>query len=273
MLSHRWRASVPVVAAVAVVAALSLLTVTVMSSIGGGDDERAFVDVDGDGSTTTTEASRRVPPRPTTTTTTPDPEVLGETTEREPDAVDPTVTTVPGPPAPAPAPAPPAPAPTAPPTTSAPAPTAPPTTVCRNSTDPSCGDFSWDPQPGEYEVEVYPVSTPPTAAAGEPVTFAIDYIDPGGPDAGGACVNWSAPGASTNISSCEVIADDCARTGPHDPPAPSRELIRVEQTFTFEEPGTYEVILAGNIGTHLADGCPSPYRNDIDVPSWTIEVS
>ena len=70
------------VAAVAVVAALSLLTVTVMSNI-GGDDERAFVDVDG--STSTTEATRRVPPRPTTTTSEA-PEVLGETTERDPDA-------------------------------------------------------------------------------------------------------------------------------------------------------------------------------------------
>lgn len=277
MLSERWRASLPVVAAVVVVAALSLLTVTVMGSI-GGDDDRAFVDVDG--STSTTEAPRRTPPRPTTTTTEA-PEVLGETTDRTPDAdIEPDASSddgsATGPPttgAPAAGPAP-APAPT---TTAAPAPTppptAPPTTVCRNSTDPSCGDFRWDPQPGAYEVEVYAVSTPVAAAAGEPVTFAIDYVDPAGPDALGACVNWSAPAAVIDISTCEAIATDCARTGPHDPPAPSQERIRVERTLTFDEPGTYEVSVGGNVATHLADGCESPYRNTLERRSFTIEVS
>ena len=278
MLSERWRASVPVVAAVAVVAALSLLTVTVMSNI-GGDDERAFVDVDG--STTTTEATRRIPPRPTTTTSEA-PEVLGETTERDPDAdgdaeldadADTTVTTA----APAPAPAPvtpaPTPAPTTPPTTSAPAPTAPPTTVCRNSTDPSCGEFSWDPQPGDYDVEVYAVSTPVTATAGEPVTFAVDYIDPAGADAEGACLNWFVTDpAVVNTSSCEVLATACDRTGPHDPPAPSRDRISLERTIVFETPGEHEVSISGNIATHLADGCESPYTNSFS-RTFTIVVS
>lgn len=270
MLHERWRAAVPVVSAVAVVAALSLLTVTIMSSV-GTDDERAFVDADGS-TTTTTTATRRVAPRPTTTTTAaPDaPEVLGETTEREPDAVD-------GPAAPAPAPAPaapttapaPAPAPTPAPTTTAAPPT---TTACRNSTDPACGEFSWDPQPGPYEVEVYAVSTPIAATAGEPVTFAVDYVDPAGPDAQGACLNWwvSDP-AVVNTSSCEVIATSCARTGPHDPPAPSSERIPLERTITFETPGEHEVRIEGNIGTHLADGCESPYRNTF-TRTFTITV-
>ena len=285
MLSQRWRASLPVVAAVTVVAALSLLTVTVMSNIGGGDDERALVDVDGP--TTTTEATRRIPPRPTTTTEAP--EVLGDTTEREPDAAaDPPVTTaVPAPtaapttaaptPAPAPAPVAPAPAPTtappstAPPTTAPPA-TAPPTTVCRNSSDPSCGDLSWDPDPDEEAVEVFAVSTPDAAAAGEPVTFAVDYIDPAGVTAEGACLNWSAPDTGTDISACETIRTDCDRYGPHDPPARSRERIRSEQRFTFEEPGTYEVTVTGNIATHLADGCESPYTNSF-TRTFTVVVS
>lgn len=268
MLPERWRAALPVVTAVAVVAALSLLTVTVMSSVGNTDDDRAFVDADDSTTTTTDSTTRRQAPRPTTTTSVAPPEVLGETTERDPDApADPTVpapaeappaTATPGAPgaAPAPAPAPsPAPAP-------APAPTSPPTTTtCRNSTDPSCGDFSWDPQPGPYEVEVYAVSTPQRTAPGVPVTFAVDYVDPAGPDGLGACVNWSAPGASIDVSSCEEIATRCARTGPHDPPAPRQERIRVERTFTFDQPGYYEVTVGGNVATHLADECPSPYRN------------
>lgn len=286
MLSQRWRASVPVVAAVAVVAALSLLTVTVMSGIGGGDDERSLVDVDG--STTTTDATRRIAPRPTTTTEAP--EVLGDTTERDPDADgDPTTTTtVAGPtapvvaapaPAPGPAPAPPtpgpapAPGPTAPPTTSAPPSTAPPTTVCRNSTDPSCGDFSWDPQPEPSEVEVFAVTTPDAATAGEPVTFVVDYIDPAGVTAVGACLNWSTTDpAVVNTSSCQVVATDCDRYGPHDPPARSQERIRLEQTIVFETPGEHEVTISGNIATHLADRCESPYTTSFS-RTFTIVVS
>lgn len=275
MLPERWRAALPVVAAVAVVAALSLLTVTAMSSFGADDDDdRAFVDADAS-STTTTEASRRIAPRPTTTTTRPEPEVLGETVQRDPDSssttsapgstTSPTPTTAPAAPAPSAAPRPPAPTPTT-------APAAPPTTVCRNSTDPGCGELSWSPQPEPYEVEVYAVSTPVAAAAGEPVTFAIDYVDPSGVDALGACINWSAPDAEVDVSSCEEIATACERTGPHDPPAPSQERIRVERTFTFEQPGTYEVTVGGNVATHLADECPSPYRNTMERRTFLIEV-
>lgn len=144
--------------------------------------------------------------------------------------------------------------------------------ACRNSTDPACGEFSWDPQPGPYEVEVYAVSTPIAAEAGEPVTFAVDYVDPAGPDAQGACLNWwvSDP-AVVNTSSCEVIATSCARTGPHDPPEPSRERIPLERTITFETPGEHEVRIEGNIATHLADGCESPYRNTF-TRTFTITV-
>lgn len=278
------------VAAVAVVAALSLLTVTVMSGIGGDDDdERSFVDVDG--STSTTEATRRIAPRPTTTTTTGPPEVLGDTTERDPDAdADADADAAPGPPgtpAPTTSPTPPPPGPgapagappaAAPPPTTAPPPpppppTSPPTTVCRNSYDPSCGEPSWDPEPGPYEVEVYEVSTPDEAVTGEPVTFAIDYVDPAGRAAVGACLNWSVTDpAVVNTSSCQVVATDCDRAGPHDTPAPSSDRISLEHTIVFETPGEHEVTVSGNIATHLADGCESPYRNTFS-RTFTIVVS
>src|SRR5690606_30161684 len=103
---------------------------------------------------------------------------------------------------------------------------------------------------------------PVAATTGEPVTFAVDYIDPAGPEAQGACLNWFATDpAVVNTSSCEVLATDCVRTGPHDTPAPSRDRIALERTIVFETPGEHEVTVSGNIGTHLADGCESPYRN------------
>jgi hypothetical protein len=250
---------------VVVVAALSLLTVTIMSSV-GSDDERASVDADGSTTSTTVTSGRRAP-RPTTTTTEA-PEVLGETTERVPDASsDPAATLVPST----------APPPTTAPT-AAPATTAPPaptttTVLCRNSTDPSCGPFSWDPAPGPYEVEVYAVSTPIAAGVGEPVRFAVEYVDPAGIDAQGACLNWyvSDPGV-VNTSSCEVINPSCPRTGPHDPPAPVTDRILLERSITFETPGEHEVRVGGDIGTHLADGCESPYRNTF-TRTFTIVVS
>ena len=276
MLPQRWRAALPVVTAVVVVAALSLLTVTVMSSVGTDDDDRAFVDADDVTTTTTDSTTRRRAPRPTTSTTSV-PEVLGQTTERDPDApFDTTTPPAPAPPvtaAPGASPGTPAPGPAAAPAPT-PTPTSPPTTsACRNSTDPSCGDFSWDPQPGPYEVEVYAVSTPVAARAGEPVTFAVEYVDPAGADAQGACLNWwvSDP-AVVNTSSCEVIATACARTGAHDPPAPSQERIALQRTITFETPGEHQVRIEGNIGTHLADGCESPYRNTF-TRTFTIVVS
>ena len=284
MLPERWRAALPVVAAVAVVAALSLVTVTVMSSFGDDSDDRAFVD--SDSSTTSTEATtRRTPPRPTTTTTRPEPEVLGETTDREPGtdaapSVAPTPGTsaapapspAPGPaPAPAPAPAPsPAPRP-APDPAPAPPPTSPPTTTCRNSTDPSCGEFRWDPQPESRPVEVFTVSAPGGASVGEPVTFAVDYVDPAGPDADGACLNWWNSEDAIETSSCQVVATSCDRTGPHDPPARRTERIRRSYTVTFDTPGEHVVRIEGNIATHLPDGCESPYRNTF-TRSFTIVV-
>lgn len=295
MISERWRGSLPLVAAVAVVAALSLLTVTVMSGLGGGGDESAFVHVDADvdDSTSATEAPRRRAPRPTsttTTTTTSAPEVLGDTVEREPDGEAPAAGTstaapdpdgirqiprptsprTPTPPAPAPAPRPPARV-TSPTTTTQPP--APPTTVCRNSTNPACGKHTWSPAPGTAEVEVVEVEIPTAVQVGVPVTFAIDYVDPAGPDALGACINWSAPDAVTNISHCTAIKTDCARYGPHDPPARRDALIPVESEFVFDTPGTYEVTVGGNLATHLADGCTSPYQTTMDTRTFTITVT
>jgi hypothetical protein len=145
--------------------------------------------------------------------------------------------------------------------------------VCRNSYDPSCGDFSWDPQPEQSEVEVFAVTTPDATNAGDEVTFVVDYIDPAGVTAVGACLNWSTTDpAVVDTSSCQVVATDCDRYGPHDPPARSEERIRLEQTIVFETPGEHEVTISGNIATHLADRCESPYTASFS-RTFTIVVS
>lgn len=245
--------------AVCIVAAVALLTVAAIGFLDGGDDQRATgVEADRPTPTTTEARARR------TTTTTADLDVLGDVTEREPGST--TTTAAPGP-APTPAPA----LPTPPPTTApAPPPAAPTTTTCRNSTDPACGPLVWDPAPGPYEVEVEEVSVPLRAVVGEAVTFAVDHVERAGPDAIGACATWTVddPGVP-NVSTCEAVNHSCARFGPHDPPPPSTERVRVQRTVTFTSPGTYQVQVGGHTATHLADGCANPH-----LASWsrTYEV-
>lgn len=274
MLKKGWQGPLPVIAAVVIVASLSLLTVSVMSGLGGDDDDFAVVDTEGADTsttstwvrpttTTTTRPTTTIPPAPGTDA----PEVLGETTEREPEAT----TTSTGAPAPVPAPAPTstpaAPSPTTTSTTSTPPETTTTTTTlaCRNSTDPACGPLEWDPEPGPYEVEVYAVSVPTTARVGREVVFAVNRVEPAGDDALGACTSWqvSDPGV-VSISTCEAVNAECGRYGPHDPPPPSRHEVTLSESITFTEPGEHTVTVSGNTATHLGDGCPSPY-----LESWS----
>lgn len=268
------------IAAVVVVAALSLLTVTVMGGLApDDDDDLALVDTEGYDrststtsttvrSTTTTTRPRRststVAPRPTTTEA---PQVLGAVTQRDPGpgssaggpAPSTSTTEAPRPvtasPRPAPAPSSPAPATTAPTTT-----TTTTTLVCRNSTDPACGPLVWDPDPGPYDVKVYAVRVPTSAYVGERVVFAVNRVEPAGADALGACTTWqvSDPGV-VNTSSCEELNRSCGRHGPHTPPTASRDELTLSHGVTFATPGEHTVRVSGTTATHLADGCASPY--------------
>jgi hypothetical protein len=265
-----------VVGAVTIVAALSLLTVSALSAFDRDDRETVGLGIEESGDDGT--APIRPRPRPTTsttTTTTPAeaPEVLGDVTTREGEGPAPTTTAAADPtPSATGAPVPPAPAPTSAPTppataapTTAPPPTAPPTTVCRNSTDPGCGEFRWDPEPDAGAVEVEVVSVPRRAVVGQPTTFAVDVIERAGADAIGACASWATddPGVPS-VSTCEAVNHSCDRYGPHDPPAARSDRVRVSRTISFTAPGEYRVTVGGHTATHLADGCASPYLD-----SWS----
>ncbi|HEU5085405.1 MAG TPA: hypothetical protein VFU14_18830 [Acidimicrobiales bacterium] len=279
MRTKGWEGPVPVIAAVLVVAALSLLTVTVMSGFGPEDDDIALLDTEGyDPSTTTTSTTVRSTttsrPRRSTTTvapgpsTTDAPQVLGDVTTRvpgtssssgDPEPSPSTTTAAPRPsasPAASPSPT------TAPnaPTTSPPAPTTTTTTTCWNSADPACGPLVWQPDPGPYDVKAYAVRVPSSAYVGEPVVFAVNRVEPAGDDAHGACTTWavSDPGV-VNTSSCEEVNRSCGRYGPHATPAASRDEVTHSHTVTFTTPGEHTVSVGGNTATQLADGCASPW--------------
>lgn len=172
--------------------------------------------------------------RPTTTAP---PEVLGVT-----------ATTAPAPAFTAPPPttaAPPAPATTTSPTATAPA--------CRNSENPRCGPFRWDPPPAPNDpARVSMTHAPMSPRAGEPVAFVLRAADPDAPEVrvwSGPCVDPN-PGGTCDTTG---TATACDPHGPWTPP-PERPLDRTERyTIVFPDPGTYRVTFTARSQSH---SCP-----------------
>ena len=181
-------------------------------------------------------------PGPTTTSTRPA-LVLGRSITRAP-----TTTT----PKPAPKPAPPAPAaPGASPTTTAP---------CRNSYDPACGPFSWDPPPDPNQPITGTVNGPQTAKAGEKVTFTVNGTDPD-----------AAPLQECNVDFGDGTAVHCdprpaidpsycpKQYGPWTPPAKKEGTLKNSPwEHTFTAPGNYQVSF--DIRSAMQE-CNNPYAS------------
>ena len=202
----------------------------------------------------------------------------GGATELVPDASEPALvepvgpdlvpgdpaTTVPTLPAAAPTPDPVATTPTTAGATVAPAPggsavttTAAPTTattarVCRNSDDPACGAFRWDPAPAPNQPLVARFTKAPATAPVGDVTFELEWSDG---DAGLTFHQLSTDGTAL-VAACSMTP----RYGPWTPPPAAGASGTVPSTATFTAPGTYRVIAS----LSSAD-CTSPYGNDLQV--------
>lgn len=207
---------------------IALLAVPAVALLpeGGTDDVTVAAEGDGDASPRTTEARRPTTTVTTATTATTIPPtsvvVEGEEVGLIPPLVierEPTATTV------------------------------PPGPACRNSTDPACGEFRWDPAPAaNQDLTAAFVDVPATVTAGEPTTFFVAWSDP---DATLAYDMFSADNA--------LLAQPCQienRFGPWTPPPTEPGSGELSYTHTFEAPGTYTVAVA------LATGaCDSPYNS------------
>ena len=210
-------------------------------------------------STTTTE-------RPTTTTTTsglpvePGPEAPGSNTPPGGEAAA-------QPPAPDPQPS--RPPETTTPTTQ-PAPTTS-TTVpsCRNSRDPACGPFRYDPVPVNEPMNVEVTFSPRSPEVGKVVTFTVRVDDDGPAAAGDDCINSQSFGDEETTSAC---VEDCERPeprhGPWDPPPP--ENAGFEETFrhTYTERGIYTATFSYNQGANCRE---NPYYSQGEA-SVTVTV-
>lgn len=147
----------------------------------------------------------------------------------------------------------------APPTTTTdqvPIPVAAPS--CRNSTDPRCGPFRWDPEPSANRpLEVDVSFVPAEPSAGEGVVFTVTAVDPDGPLFRASCVNSRAfDDGEEPTPVCFGPCSDEERHGPWDPPAAARTELSEVHRHTSAEPGVDMVCFAFNVG----DACErNPY--------------
>lgn len=145
---------------------------------------------------------------------------------------------------------------------------APTTTVCRNSDDPACGPFRWDPKPTNQPAQLT-IGVPDTIVAGELVQLTLTMSDPDGPvPFECVAVNLDRPGTSTG--SCSVTREVCpTRHGPWAPPAPDGGRATTTTAVQFDETGTYEIRVTVDPPT----GCDNvdPYRSGATA-TRTVEV-
>jgi hypothetical protein len=158
--------------------------------------------------------------------------------------------------------------PTAEPT---PVPTPYATPACRNSFEPACGEFRWDPPitddtPTEAEMSV--VTQDPVV--GEKVVFAITITDDTPTEPHAHTWSWGDGPAVASSYYCEPPGPR-ERTGPWTPPEPEKTTTETNVEHTYEEPGTYTVKISYSTRKLCGDH-PSAYGGDVEATvRFTVE--
>jgi hypothetical protein len=148
------------------------------------------------------------------------------------------------------------------PTTAVPPAATPSTTalVCRNSTDPRCGPFRWDPDPGpNAPVTVQITFSPEHPRVGEEVTFTITISDPDAAEirnSTGLCLDepYSACASSMRFTPCD-------RYGPWDPPPRKPGSWTWTSDHTFQQSGTFRASYLVVTGSNGCSGALDPYSS------------
>lgn len=215
-----------------------------LSLAGSGEPDESVVAAGIDRSTTTETAASVDVEHPVFVPTT---ECAGETCDQPPTPPETETAPEPGPDGLAPGVTS---SPTMPPSTSTTT-----TAACRNSHDPACGPFRWDPQPPANQPLVVTVTVDrTTVAVGEPITITATASDPDGP----ARFCGILTHAEAQNPACAYPA--CAeqeRFGPWTPPAPEPGDVSDQLVHTYDQAGTYTV--SGFAYSHAGPCGPSPY--------------
>jgi len=130
--------------------------------------------------------------------------------------------------------------------------------ACRNSTDPACGDFGWDPAPGPNAPMTATVQVSPAhPAIGQKVTFTIHAHDD---DAGAGLLDGWGFGDGPNVS-VDYMRPTCDRYGPWTPPERVAHDWDETQTHVYSSAGTFHASFALESATPGIEGCSDPYAS------------
>ena len=141
------------------------------------------------------------------------------------------------------------------------------TLVCRNSYNPECGPFHWDPAPapgGSPSVTIVPSTPNPTA--GEGMNFKVTVSDP---DTAVYTCGQVQYGDMSPSEGCAPVAASCpTRYGAWDPPARHPDSATTEYPHTYKDSGTYTFSVVFPVG----NPCFDPYEGQVS-GSVTVTVS
>lgn len=146
------------------------------------------------------------------------------------------------------------------------------TIVCRNSTNPACGPFRWEPAPFPNQALVVRVTREPVdVAVGQAVTFEVESTDTD------AQVVWCQVYDLGDGTTMGTVGSFCGngpgctgrRFGPWSPPSTKAGAYGYKVTHTYAEPGTY----TARFFAYSEDGGEChPYGNQ-ETATATVSVS
>lgn len=144
------------------------------------------------------------------------------------------------------------------------------TLVCRDSYDPACGEFRWDPDPGPNQpVSVTVTMEPANPHPGDEVTFHVVVDDPDhqvSPACGNSIEYGDGYGEGT---ACPLMA--CRQPfGPHTPPAREPGQLSTDIVHTYADAGSYTATFVFDSGSNF--DCDDPYASSGE-RSITFEVT
>ena len=127
---------------------------------------------------------------------------------------------------------------------------------CANSSDPACGPFRWEPDPGPNAPLAVTVTARPRLGDARTFDFVVVYEDPDATIRDDCRMADFGDGGTVSGSGCAVPA--CLATyGPWAPPAKEAGYAEATTSHTFPGPGTYTVRFSAASGGM----CGHPYAS------------
>ena len=121
---------------------------------------------------------------------------------------------------------------------------------CRNSTDPRCGPFRWEPEPTKHPLTVDVSMLTADPVAGKPVQFQV-VVDEKDTTIAGNCYGYSGTGIEnrpTCMPTYPACVDQPTAYGPWAPPEQMPDRYEMTQSFTYDKAGTYTLSFTFNTG-------------------------